>query len=350
MFGALPDHIIEDPSIPMSEKCVLLALARHADKSNTCYPSQRKIAKYLGSCRKTVNRALNSLARKGFITITARVREDDSTSSSLYTLNFNRFDGLSHPGGDVSHGGGEMSHPGGVESHGARRDVPGVVATCPTPGGEVSHHEHSSNHTKNHTTEQIEVFALTTPQPKTAPKKAVVGMSQVLPKTTPPRPSAVADNPPTIAEIQIYAAEYGEFNGIAISRVWAEKFANHYTERWVMKNGAPVTDWQRVARRWILGDADSNPLKAGAKNPRPYVAPPPSPERDPSLRDWQDDSGAFRELPTPVVEAYDNDAYNAYWDAKEAAEAQAKAMADEMWEQENAPMIPSRHQTHTEGD
>lgn len=164
MFGALPDHIIKDPKVTVTEKCVLLVLALHADRRDSCYPSQRTIAEMLGSCRKTVNRALNSLARKGLITITDRFRKGDAKgqTSSLYTLNFKRFDDMSHGGGDVSHGGGEMSYPLG-------REVPRVVVSCPTGGGVVSHQEQSQEQTTNRVSEQLTLAPAT---PGTAPKKA----------------------------------------------------------------------------------------------------------------------------------------------------------------------------------
>jgi len=172
MFGALPDRIIKDPGVTVTEKGVLLVLALHADKRDTCYPSQRTIADMLGSCRKTVSRALNSLARKGLITITDRFREGDAKgqTSSLYTLNFKRFDDMSHGGGEVSHGGGEKSYP-------MRRGVPRVVVRRPTGGGEVSHQEQIQEQTTNRSIEQL---TLAPASPKAAPKekanKAVVAV------------------------------------------------------------------------------------------------------------------------------------------------------------------------------
>ena len=240
MFGALPDHIIKDPKVTVTEKGVLLVLALHADKRDSCYPSQRTIAEMLGSCRKTVNRALNSLARKGLITITDRFRKGDAKgqTSSLYTLNFKRFDDMSHGGGDVSHGGGEKSYPLG-------RDVPRVVVSCPTGGGEMSHQEQIQEQTTNKTKEHL---AAASP----APKKA--------------KPTA-AQKPPTPDEVQAYSAEWGDTKHLMVSPDLGQRFCDYYESKGWKVGESPMKSWQAAVRGWIT--RDKTPLRPGAVNPRP---------------------------------------------------------------------------------
>ena len=101
------------------------------------------------------------------------------------------------------------------------------------------------------------------------------------PKTRAPRKkrTPVRDNPPTLDEIQTYAAEYGDKHRIGVNERFALKFANYYTEEWVFKTGKPVMNWKQAAGRWILGDADKNRLPLGHTNQRPgqrAVARPPA--------------------------------------------------------------------------
>ena len=110
MFGALPKSIVLDPKVTPLEKTVLLALAVHADKQGQCYPSQRALSERLGVSRKSVTRAIGSLRHKQLLLVEERRRDgDNGRTSSLYTLNFKRFDDLSQGRDILSQGGVEKS-------------------------------------------------------------------------------------------------------------------------------------------------------------------------------------------------------------------------------------------------
>lgn len=105
MFGALPRSVITDPQVSPLEKTVLLLLAMHADKGGTCFPSQGRMAKDLGVSRKSVTRAIAALCRRGLIASEERHRDvDGGRTSSLYTLNFERFSDLSQGRDNMSQG------------------------------------------------------------------------------------------------------------------------------------------------------------------------------------------------------------------------------------------------------
>lgn len=72
--------------LPMAQKFVLVTLADHADEDNTCFPSQARIAKRIGSTVRTVGRALSALEAGGFISRQHRTK-DGFRTSDRFTLN-----------------------------------------------------------------------------------------------------------------------------------------------------------------------------------------------------------------------------------------------------------------------
>lgn len=75
-FRVLGDPILEDTSISMGGRLVLMGLQRFGRNGNPCFPSNEKIAKASGVSLATVKRALTELAKRGLIAI---VTDDPST-------------------------------------------------------------------------------------------------------------------------------------------------------------------------------------------------------------------------------------------------------------------------------
>lgn len=66
-----------------SEKLVLLVLADSANnETHQCWPSQKKLAEYTGLSKRTIWAAVDSLAKKGMIKKTGRLREGTHEKTS----------------------------------------------------------------------------------------------------------------------------------------------------------------------------------------------------------------------------------------------------------------------------
>ena len=81
-----------------------------------------------------------------------------------------------------------------------------------------------------------------------------------------PKAPPVADNPPSLEEIQRYACETGNKHRVGVTRTFAAKFALYYGDDWVLKSGEPLRDWRKAVSGWVLRDADRNPLHHGDTN------------------------------------------------------------------------------------
>jgi hypothetical protein len=79
-----------DQPISATEKVVLLALADYANESGVCWPSIALLVKRAHVGERTVQRSLQFLEDKGFITRERRLRENGSDTSNLYRLMFDR--------------------------------------------------------------------------------------------------------------------------------------------------------------------------------------------------------------------------------------------------------------------
>jgi len=60
-------NAVHDLHLPLSEKAVMIALAKFANKEGVCSPSQTTLAQVAGCSRQTVARALKSLKSKGLV-------------------------------------------------------------------------------------------------------------------------------------------------------------------------------------------------------------------------------------------------------------------------------------------
>ena len=249
MFGALPDHIIEDKRLSHADIRVLLAMSLHANKrTGKAWPKANKLAERLGMSRSTVMSSLGKCVRLGLLTKRSRF-ENGLRMAMEYTFQFERFDSQRTT----------MSCENTTMSSERTTMTDDETTLYPSADNDVRaevQQEQTSEQTNQQTQEQLDL----TP-PAQAPKTAA--------KKRRPKATLVRDNPPTLDEIQTYAADYGDKNKIDIGSRFSMRFTNYYTDEWVMKNGKPLSSWKRAVGSWLLRDADSNPLRDGVKNPRP---------------------------------------------------------------------------------
>lgn len=71
-FTQVPNVIQNDPALDLGEKAVYAQFLQYAWHHNFCFPSQDLIAKNLGITRKSVNKFVAGLAKKGYLTIERR--------------------------------------------------------------------------------------------------------------------------------------------------------------------------------------------------------------------------------------------------------------------------------------
>lgn len=82
----------------MTAKCVLLAMANHADQEDRCWPSQKKLAAMCTTTDRTVRAAIVRLEGRGLIVRHKRFRENGGNSSDMFVLQ-------THVGAPASGGG-----------------------------------------------------------------------------------------------------------------------------------------------------------------------------------------------------------------------------------------------------
>ena len=73
--------------LPPLPKLILLAVADHADDTGFAWPGINGVAEKCGLSRRTIQRHMNYLADKGFITVEPRTRPDGSATSNSYQVN-----------------------------------------------------------------------------------------------------------------------------------------------------------------------------------------------------------------------------------------------------------------------
>ena len=69
-----------------TERLLMLALARHADKDGVCWPSHSRIAALTGLTVRTIQRTLPALVERNHLDIDGRARNDGASTSNLYRL------------------------------------------------------------------------------------------------------------------------------------------------------------------------------------------------------------------------------------------------------------------------
>jgi len=71
-FTQVPNVIQNDANLELGEKAVYAQFLQYAWHHDYCFPSQELIAKNLGITRKSVNKFVAGLAKKGLLTIERR--------------------------------------------------------------------------------------------------------------------------------------------------------------------------------------------------------------------------------------------------------------------------------------
>lgn len=86
-FVMIPQEVLLDPTLTPAAVMTFLALAKHANKDGTCFPSVRKLAKVSRNSPSTVRSHLAALEKRGFISRHSRFRsEGRGQTSSSYQL------------------------------------------------------------------------------------------------------------------------------------------------------------------------------------------------------------------------------------------------------------------------
>ena len=85
-FAIIPLDWLQHSEVGADEIAVLCALAAHADRNHTCYPSQGLLATMLGRSRPWVNRVIGKLVEIGLVEKTHQIRRDGGERSCLYRL------------------------------------------------------------------------------------------------------------------------------------------------------------------------------------------------------------------------------------------------------------------------
>lgn len=99
------DWAFEQPLADSSAKFLLVAIAGHAGRDLSCFPSHSRLAKMTGMSARTVTRKVVVLQEAGLIQVTTRKRPNGSFTSSEYVLLMNQPEGNVSGGysqGDVS--------------------------------------------------------------------------------------------------------------------------------------------------------------------------------------------------------------------------------------------------------
>lgn len=103
MSFKLVEKAFDAPVADPQAKLVLLAIARHADKRGSCYPSAARLMVVTGLSKASVYRKISYLEKHGFIRVTRRGKDGKKTSN-LYRLLLSQAEtGQSHTETKVSH-------------------------------------------------------------------------------------------------------------------------------------------------------------------------------------------------------------------------------------------------------
>ena len=82
----------EQPLADSSAKFLLVAIAGHAGRDLSCFPSYGRLSDMTGMSVRTVTRKVSVLQEAGLISVTIRKRPNGSYTSSKYTLLMNQPD------------------------------------------------------------------------------------------------------------------------------------------------------------------------------------------------------------------------------------------------------------------
>ena len=86
MSFKLVESAFDAPVADPQAKLVLLAIARHADKRGSCYPSAARLMVVTGLSKASVYRKISYLEKHGFIRVTRRGKDGKNTSNLYHLL------------------------------------------------------------------------------------------------------------------------------------------------------------------------------------------------------------------------------------------------------------------------
>lgn len=95
-------------------------LHRHADRTDVCHPSRRRLAKLMQCSDDSVDKAKRELIAKGWLTVHTRKTDDGQNETNVYVLHFVRQRVPS--GTDNSVGGAAITDQGGAANNGTERE------------------------------------------------------------------------------------------------------------------------------------------------------------------------------------------------------------------------------------
>lgn len=113
-FNAMSWAVRQECPTPTA-KLVLLMLANYADEAGSCYPSKEHLSTLCSCDVRTIKRALNVLAKDGFVSVAFRFNDDGKQTSNRYLLHMDKqaFGETQQPDGrgvkNVTLGGTNMS-------------------------------------------------------------------------------------------------------------------------------------------------------------------------------------------------------------------------------------------------
>ena len=110
MSFKLVERAFDAPVNDPQAKLVLLAIARHADKRGSCYPSAARLMVVTGLSKASVYRKIGYLEKHGFIRVTRRGKEGKKTSNLYHLL-------VSHTETEQSHSETKQSQGEPLTSH-----------------------------------------------------------------------------------------------------------------------------------------------------------------------------------------------------------------------------------------
>lgn len=90
-FAVVPRYLWYDGEIPLVERALLVSLTARVGKDCTCWPSAATLGKELGCHPKTVRRAVQSLVKRGLVSVTSRSNPDGGQTSNSYRILFSPF-------------------------------------------------------------------------------------------------------------------------------------------------------------------------------------------------------------------------------------------------------------------
>ena len=96
-LSIIPSRAVSDESLTATQLRVLCAIGSFTGKDQSAYPKQATIAEVVGVARETVNRAVKSLEKAGYIEVHKQCRDDGGQRANLYVVKLDPCDATITP-------------------------------------------------------------------------------------------------------------------------------------------------------------------------------------------------------------------------------------------------------------